>query len=78
MAKKSTNKWYHPKVHTGWDKNMTILGRRRKVIMAHKGNYLSAGRAMLALSNVTKDSATARKSRADANYFFKKHQETGK
>jgi hypothetical protein len=75
MAKKVANKWYKPKVHTGWRKDMTELGRRRKVIMAYGGDYLSAGRAMLALSSVTKDAKTRRLAKSDSEYFFRKNQE---
>ncbi len=75
---KKAAKWYKPKVHSGWDKNMTTLGRRRKSIIAHKGNYLSAARSLGALANVTKDKSTAVKARADAKYFYRKHKETGK
>jgi len=71
-------KWFHPRIHTGWSKDMTTIGRRRKAIVAHKGNYLAAGRSLQALSNTTTDAKTKRLSALDARYFFRKHQETGK
>ena len=67
-------KWYHPEGESGWKKTDTEQTRRRKVLKSHK-NYLSAGRSLLALSNVTKDPTTKRKARADALYFFRKHRE---
>lgn len=76
--KKETVKWYKPKIHSGWSKDLTPMGRRRKAIIAHKGNYLSAARSLGALANVTKDKPTASKARADSKYFYKKHKETGK
>jgi len=73
----ANKKWYNPRVHSGWDKDMTTIGRRRKAIIAHK-TYLAAGRSLQALSNVTRDPKTKRLSALDARYFFRKHQETGK
>ena len=70
MAKRIV-KFFNPKVHTGWHKGQSLEYRRRLVLTAHKGNHLSAGRGMQALANTTKDSATARAAKADANYFFK-------
>jgi hypothetical protein len=74
----ANKKWFHPRIHTGWDKHMTAIGRRRKAIIAHKGNYLTAGRSLQALSNTTTDPTTKRLSALDARYFFRKHQETKK
>ena len=81
-------KWFKPKVKTGWKKTQKPSYRRRLVMRAHKGSLLSgrrslvrkthrstllaAGRSMTALANVTKDKATAKAARADARYFFRK------
>jgi hypothetical protein len=77
----ANKKWYNPKVHSGWDKHMTTIGRRRKAIIAHK-TYLAAGRSLQALSNVNSgkngDKQTARLAGLDARYFFRKHEETKK
>lgn len=67
-------KWFHPKVHTGWDKDDPAKTRRRKVLKAHKGNELSAARSMQALANVTEDRPTAVAARADARFLFKCHR----
>ncbi len=74
MAKKKVSKFYHPKVKTGWHKNQSLTYRRRLVLAAHKGNHLSAARAMQALANVTQDSATTREAKIDANYFFRMNE----
>ncbi len=74
---KKVVKWYKPKVHSGWSKDLTPRGRRRKSIIAHK-NYLSAARSLQALSSVTTDKKTKRLAKQDANYFFRKHKETGR
>lgn len=44
-TKKVVKKWYNPRVHSGWDKDMITLGRRRKAIIAHK-TYLAAARSL--------------------------------
>jgi hypothetical protein len=72
------DKWYNPQVHTGWHKSQGTVYRRRLAVHAHKGDYLATARAMDSLARVTKDSQTARLAKADANYFYKKHKETGR
>jgi len=69
-----SKQWYESKVDTGWEKGQPENVRRDKVLRAHKGDELASARAMQALSNVTTDRETARKSRADAVYFFGKHR----
>jgi hypothetical protein len=64
-------KFYHPKVHSGWHKNDSATTRRRKALHAHKGSKLATGRALQALANVTKDKVTAEKAALDARYFFR-------
>ena len=70
--------WFHPKTHTGWKKTQSATTRRRKLLsatdkrMSLHDRYVNAGRKAIALANVTKDPATKRKARADANYFFRK------
>ena len=65
-----SKQFYHPKVHSGWSKDMPMAERRRLALRAHKGNYLSAARSLQALSNVTTDKTTKQKAAADAKYFF--------
>ncbi len=69
-----SQQFFHPKVHTGWEKDMSAEERRRRVLSAHKGDELAAGRSMQALANVTTDSATKSAARADALYFYAKHR----
>ena len=71
-------KWYHHGKSLGWNKDDGQVKRRRAALASRRGNYLKAGRALQSLANVTTDRETARKARADALYFFKKHQETGR
>lgn len=62
----------------GWKKTQSATTRRSKALgsrpkgwsMDHRRR--SAGRALTALANVTKDKPTKRVARADANYFFRK------
>ena len=75
-------KWYKPKVHSGWSKDLTPRGRRVKALRAHKGNYLSTARSLQALSNVNSgkkgDAGTRKAAGADAKYFYEMHRKTGK
>jgi hypothetical protein len=67
-------KWFHPKIHTGWDKDDRATKRRHKVLKAHKGKLLPSARSMQALANVTEDQQTKVAARADSRYFFKLHK----
>ena len=80
-----TKKWFRKAVMAklpytlgGWKKNLPTTLRRRKALSSRPKNwalkrrYLSAGRALIALSNVTRDKQTKKIARIDANYFFKK------
>lgn len=71
MAKNKTKtvKWFKPSKTTGWQKGDTQTQRRRVALASHKGNLLATARSLQALSNVTTDTETRRKSRADAQYF---------
>ncbi|MBL7205964.1 MAG: hypothetical protein ISS36_00015 [Candidatus Aenigmarchaeota archaeon] len=61
----------------GWKKTQSAKTRRSKALSSRPKNWtmgkrkLSTARALLALSNVTKDAETKKKARADADYFFK-------
>ena len=70
-------KWFKPKRHTGWRKDLPMEVRRARV-RAATHDYLSAGRAMQSLANVTKDRETHEKALADARYFFAMHSRTGR
>jgi len=79
LAKK---KWFYPQTHTGWKKTQSSSIRRRKLLHATDkrktmhNRYVEAGRMIQALANVTRDKATKRKAKQDANYFFKKAQQS--
>ena len=61
----------------GWKKTQSPSTRRSKALSSRPKNMtinkrrVSAGRALNALANVTKDKATKTKAKADASYFFK-------
>lgn len=78
-----TKKWFQKAVMSsppyslgGWSKYQSDIIRRRKALSSRskklniKKRRLSAGRALLALSNVTKDARTKQLARRDAIYFF--------
>lgn len=67
-----SEKFFEPKVHTGWQADMPAEERRRKVLRAHKSDALAAARSMQALSNVQHriNPDTAQKAKSDADYFF--------
>ncbi len=67
-------RWFKPKKHSGWRKDMGIEKRRSRALSAHKGNALSTARSLQALANVTKDTTTKRAARKDALYFYAKHK----
>ena len=73
MAKE---RWFQPGSRTGWSKRDSAEKRRRTVLRNRHGDKLAAGRALLALSNVTKDKETHKKARADADYFFRQYRKT--
>lgn len=60
----------------GWSKKDSAMVRRRKALGSRPKNWtlnhkrLSTGRALIALSNVTRDAPTKRLARQDAKYFF--------
>jgi hypothetical protein len=67
-------KWFEAGKKTGWSKLDSAEKRRRTVLKSRHGDELKAGRACLALSNVTRDKVTHDKARADADYFFRQHR----
>ena len=76
--KGSPKRWFHPKIHSGWDKRMETEERRALMLKAHKGNYLATARALQALANVNSgprgDSGTNYVAGIDARYFFRAHK----
>jgi hypothetical protein len=69
-----SEKFYHPKVEMHWHKDQLIKTRRANALKAHEGDELATARALQALANVTTDIETAKLAKADADYFFAKHQ----
>lgn len=78
-------KWFKKAVKSGrttnldgWSKSMSASARRRRALRSRPSNwsrrqrYVSAGRALQALANVTQDSSTKRKADKDSDYFFRK------
>jgi hypothetical protein len=72
--KKLKEKWFHPKVDTGWDKDMLPETRRELMLKAHGGDVLASAKAMQALANVTRDNKTRYEAQQDARYFYKMHK----
>jgi len=81
------NKWFKKAVREkppynlgGWKKNQSARTRRRIALNSRPKNwtlkrkYLSAGRALQSLANVTKDRRTKVIARMDARYFFAKNE----
>ena len=75
MVKRNV-KWFTKakKTHTGWQKEQSPEVRRARLLKSHKGDYLASARSIQAVANVTKDSATRSKARADAKYLFRMHK----
>lgn len=78
MPKSQIEKWFKPGKPTGWSKTLSARVRRSRVLAARNGDALAAGRALMALSNVTTDKTTKRLARADALYFYEKHRKEKK
>ena len=76
----SGDKWFKPKVHTGWRQTQSAATRRRKLLastdkkMPMRSRYLLAGKRIQALSNVNirRNEKTSNIAKSDAKYFFKK------
>lgn len=66
-------RWYEPKVHTGWSKDLSQKVRIAKVVRAHKGDLLASARSLQALANVTTDATTKRLARADARVLYERY-----
>jgi hypothetical protein len=80
MAKKKVNKWYSAGEPLGWHSKDPMEKRRRAALRSRKGDALEVFHALdgLAKVNKTKNPTVAAKARADANYFRKLHDKTGK
>ena len=74
MAKK-VEKWFKPGEPLGWEKDMPQTKRRRIALKSRKGDLLATARALQSISNVTKDSETARKAQSDAQYFYRQYRQ---
>lgn len=62
-----SDRWFHPKGHSGFDKNRSVAWNVKKVGKSMSPSALRRGiRQMVALANVTTDRPTERKARAVA------------
>lgn len=68
-----SERWYTPKVHMGWRKDVPQAERIRKALSTHKGDLLATARSLQALSNVTADVETKRKAKRDASLLFTRY-----
>ena len=73
-----SQRFYHPKVRTGWSKDLSQKVRIAKVVEAHKGDILASARGLQALANVTTDRETKLKARTDAKVLFKRYANIGR
>jgi len=76
-------KWFHPKRHTGWEKDLSQKTRRNIVYRNTKneaegknGRLLLAERQMNALANVTTDAETKNKALSECPIFQAETRET--
>lgn len=78
-AKKKVNKWYSAGEPLGWHASDPMEKRRRAASRSRGGNALEVYHTLDALAKVSKKHPTvAAKARADATYFRKLHDKTGK
>lgn len=75
-----SKRWFEPGEPLGWRADDPMSKRRRIALKNRGGDYLAAGRALLALANVQRkiNPDVSRKARSDADYFFRMHRKTGK
>ena len=82
-TKMAEKKWFKkavlakkPNTLGGWGKDKKITTRRRLALASRpkswtlKRRRLSAGRALQALANITRDKLTKKRASADAKHFF--------
>jgi len=71
---KKKERWFAAGAPLNWRKDSSQAQRRRAALSSRRGNLLATARALNALANVTQDSETRAKARADAKYFFALHK----
>ena len=87
----TTKRWFQKAVYAkkpntlgGWSKSYPAWKRRELALKSRPSNwklstkYLSCGRALQALANVTKDNATRKYAIADAKWFFRMNKKSKK
>ena len=74
MPKKKKVAWFKPGKPLNWKASESSTQRRKAALASRNGKLLSAARALLALSNVTRDKDTSRKAKTDAQFFFAKYE----
>jgi hypothetical protein len=67
-------KWFEAGKPLGWRKVDSASKRRRAALRSRKGDLLATARALIALSNVTKDKMTKALARRDAYFFFDRYR----
>ena len=77
-----SQRWFSPKVETGWKKTQNPETRRKQILDATDkakslhDRYVQAGRMIQQLANVTVDEETKREAKADADYFYEMAKES--
>ena len=76
MTTRRVRKWYKPKKTLyGWAADKSQLARRQALgRRARVTGWLSVGRALVGLANVTRDGWTRRVARIDSRYAFDRHR----
>lgn len=73
-ARKAPKKWFKPGKPLNWSKDDSQATRRKAALNSRHGNLLKTARALMSLANVSQDSETARKARADSLYFYRQYK----
>lgn len=78
MTTDKKEKWFKPSTSINWHKDDLPRTRRIRALQSKKGDLLATAKALNALANVTRDKATKKAARADANYFFERYRKEKK
>ena len=69
-SKISSSHWFYSGEPLNWRKEDSQARRRQAALASRGGKYLPTAKALMALSNVTRDLKTKRLARADSLYFY--------
>ena len=67
-------RFFKPRVKSGWRKSDPTRKRRATTLKAHKQDKLATARSLQALSNVSTDRETKKLAKRDADFFFAQHK----